>query len=181
MYNPNEAKEDGYALRVAILFFAAVGVLISIYFHSDSATKYWLLSNFGQQTSGTIINIDPAADDYRDLKKRGIEDPRNFLKNIETWVTGDRIEIEFTPLGGPKFRFTLTLAAEMIGRQVTENIAVIYLPANPKISYLSEHLSDFSFDSKIMLWSLLTGLGILWLGHKSIRSWLQFRQKMRRY
>ncbi|WP_428641536.1 hypothetical protein [Roseibium sp.] len=181
MYNPREAAEDGHALNLALLFFVACAVVISVYFHYDSGLKYWLLKGFGQTAEGTILNIQGAPSDLDEQLKTARQSPRNSLKNFEDWVDGKILVVEFaTPDALPKI-VSFRIPKKFTGNVVSGRISITYLPLNPRIAYPTEYLEDFAFDSKVLQWSLLTGLVVILYGTLSALKWSRFRGRMRKY
>jgi hypothetical protein len=181
MLNPKEAAEDSLALNLAILFFAAIVVLISIYFHHDTALKYWLLNGFGKTAPGTILGVEKAPNDFSRIEEIVRQNRRNSLKNFEAFVSGSTIFVEFKPENAPLQILAFKMPVGFAGSQNTDKLDISYLPANPRIAYPADYLSNFSFDSKIVFWSLAAGLVIVWLGALSIQKWMGFRRQMRRY
>ncbi|MCK7614634.1 hypothetical protein [Roseibium sediminicola] len=181
MYSPREAEEDGHALNLAILFFAVLAIVITLYLHHDGALKYWLLDNFGEHTTGTVLSLEDAPDNAGDLQTRKRENPRNYLKNSKAWVHGQRLHIEYKPDGPVPLILTVTLPDDMVGKPVTDTLAVSYLPANPRIAYPTDYLSEFALDSRIALWALAVGAFVLIFGYDAVKAWLGFRRNMHRY
>ena len=181
MLNPREAAEDSLTLNIAILFFAAVAVLISIYLHHDTALKYWLLHGFGKTTQGTILSVDRINGDLTKFEQTIRSNKRNSLKNFDALVSGSTIFVEFKPEDEPVEILAFTMPAVFVGSQKSNLIDISYLPINPRIAYPADYLSNFAFDSKIVQWSLVIGLGIVWLGVLGIQKWMGFRRHMRRY
>jgi len=181
MYSPREAEEDGHALNLAILFFAAFAIFIAIYLHHDGALKYWLLNNFGKTTTGTVLSLEhaPANADSRQARKR--DAPRNYLKNAKAWIHGQRLHIEYKPDGPVPLLLTITLPDDMAGKPIAEKLPVSYLPANPRIAYPTDYLSDFALDSRIVLWALAIGAFVLIFSYDAVKAWLGFRRNMQRY
>ncbi len=180
MYNPREAAEDGHALNLAILFFAAFFVTVIIYFHYDSGLKYWLLRAFGSTAQGTVVELIPAPEEHAALRARAQESPKNTFKNISDWIAGDQLKISYTVEGIPHFLVFLPhLEADEI--LAVKSFPVTYLPANPKIAYPADYLSSLSFDGKVIIGAAIAGLIILLLGIRSAKKWKRFRQKMHRY
>jgi hypothetical protein len=181
MLNPREAAEDSLALNLAILFFAAIVVLISIYFHHDTALKYWLLEGFGKTTPGTILSVERNNGNLSKIEETIRQNRRNSLKNFDTLVSGSTVFVEFEPEDAPIQILNFKMPIGFAGSQRSTTLDISYLPANPRIAYPKEYLSNFAFDSKIVLWSLVIGLGIIWLGVLWIQKWMGFRRQMRRY
>lgn len=181
MFNPREAADDSKALNVAILFFAAVVVIISIALHFDSALKYWLLTRFGETSTGAVVRISRAPQDPDAIRDLARESPRNYLKNSQTWVSGDTLLIEFRPAASSlEYVAFKRPPGSTIGQNGTP-VDVVYLPANPKIAHPAAHLSDFAFDSKIMIGSLIAALVLIWLFVEAAVNWIRFRRNMRHY
>lgn len=181
MLNPREAAEDSLALNIAILFFAAIVVLVSIYFHHDTALKYWLLNGFGKTAPGTILSVERSSGNLAKIEETVRQNRRNSLKNFDTLASGSTIFVEFTPEGDLTEVVAFTMPRGFAGSQYSSSLDISYLPINPRIAYPSAHLGNFALDSKIMQWTLLAGLIIVWLGWLSIQKWMGFRQNMRRY
>ncbi|WP_269581054.1 hypothetical protein [Roseibium sp. Sym1] len=181
MYSPKEAEEDTHALNLAILFFAVLAIAVTLYLHHDGALKYWLLENFGERTTGTVLSLEHAPDNALDLQARMRENPRNYLKNSRSWIHGQRLHIEYKPDGPIPLLLTMTLPDDMVGKPVTETLPVSFLPINPRIAYPTDYLSDFALDSKIVLWALAIGAFLLIFSYDAILAWLGFRRNMQRY
>ncbi|MHA7777616.1 DUF3592 domain-containing protein [Roseibium sp. M-1] len=181
MYNPKEAAEDSHALILAILFFAMLAVSVTIYLHHDGALKYWLLENFGERTTGTVLSLEHAPDSASGQQARKRENPRNFLKNSRTWVHGERLHISYAPDPDQPLLMTVTLPDDMSGKPAGSTLPVTYLPLNPRIAYPADHLSDFALDSRIMLWALAIGGFLVIFSYDKAVAWLGFRRNMRRY
>ncbi|MEM9630917.1 MAG: hypothetical protein AAGA50_06310 [Pseudomonadota bacterium] len=181
MLNPREAAEDSHALNLAILFFASVVVLISVYFHHDTALKYWLLNGFGKTVPGTILGIERSQGNLSDIQKMTRENRRNSLKNFDALISGSTVFVEFKPEKAPLQILSFKMPGGFTGRQTSTALDITYLPLNPRIAYPADHLINFALDSKIMLWSLVAGLFIVWLGLLSMQKWMGFRKRMKRY
>jgi len=181
MFSPREAEEDSHALNLAILFFAALAIFVTIYLHHDGALKYWLLDNFGEHTTGTVLSLEHAPDTASGLQARKHSNPRNYIKNAKAWIHGQRLHIEYKPEGPVPLMLTITLPKEMVGKPVTGTLSVSYLPLNPHIAYPTDYLSDFALDSKIVLWALVIGGFLLVFCCDAVMAWLGFRRKMHRY
>jgi hypothetical protein len=181
MFNPHEAREDGFAHKLALLFFALSMVLVALFFHYDSALKYWLLTSFGQTVPGTIVALEHAPLDQAAVERRKRENPRNFLKNARTWTRGDTVVIDFRPGDASYQTLIVTLPAELVDKKTGDSIEIVYLPRNPRIAYPEAYLSSFRFDSKVTLAALMIGFILLWLGIDESRAWAGFRNRMRRY
>lgn len=181
MFNPREAADDSRALNIAILFFAAVTVVFTIALHFDSAAKYWLLTQFGKTSAGTILRVSEAPKDPHAINALARESPRNYLKNRQTWVSGDTLLIEFQPDNARTTSFFFKRPAGSPVGQANTPVPVVYLPVNPKIAHPQAHLADFAFDSKIMRVSLIAAALIVWLFIEALVSWVRLRQTMRRY
>lgn len=181
MFNPKEAADDSRALNVVILFFASLVVVISIGLHFDSAMKYWLLTRFGETASGTIVRVSSAPKNPDAVRELARQNPRNYLKNRQAWVSGDSLLIEFQPPDGTLeyVRFKRPPGSN-IG-QGGKDVQVVYLPINPRIAHPEDHLSDFALDSKIMIGSLIAGMIFFWLFIEAYVEWNRFRKNMRRY
>ncbi|MES0882596.1 hypothetical protein [Roseibium sp. SCP14] len=181
MLNPREAAEDSHALNLAILFIASVAVLISIYFHHDTALKYWLLNGFGKTVPGTILSVESSRESFSDIQKITRQNRRNSLKNLDALISGSTVLVEFKPEKSQLQILSFKMPVGFTGRQDTNTLDITYLPVNPRIAYPADHLINFALDSKIMFWSLVAGLIIIWLGLVSIQKWIGFRRRMRRY
>ncbi len=181
MFNPHEAKEDLFAQRLAIMFFAIMLVLVSLFFHYDTALKYLLLSSVGETAPGKIVALEHAPLDLATVERRKRENPRNFLKNAETWTKGDTVVIDFRPGDAQLHTIVVRLPANLVDKKNRDPIDVTYLPVNPKIAFPADFLSSFAFDTKIFLGSLIIGLIVLWSGIDEVRAWHSFREKMHRY
>lgn len=181
MYNPHETQEDGFAHKLAMLFFASVLVLISLFLHFDSALKYSLLTSFGETVEGQVIALQNAPRDATAIERRKRENPRNFLKNPAIWTRGDRLVIDYRPESASPQTLVVTLPANLVDKKTRDAIDVVYLPVNPKIAYPAEFLPGFAFDSKVFKVSLIIGLVLCWLAIEEGSAWARFRRKMRRY
>lgn len=181
MLNPREAAEDSLALNLAILFFAALVVLVSIYLHHDTALKYWLLNNFGKNAPGTILSVERSTGDLTRLEDTVRQNRRNSLKNLNALVSGTTVFVEFIPEDHPIQIVTFIMPRGFAGGQTSSALDVTYLPLNPRIAYPSDHLENFALDSKIMLWTLVAGMVICWLGWIAVQKWKTFRKGMRWY
>lgn len=181
MFNPHETQEDGFAHKLAMLFFASVLVLISLFLHFDSALKYSLLTSFGDTVEGRIVALQNAPQDPAVIEKRKRENPRNFLKNPSTWTRGDTLVIDYRPKNESLRTLVVTLPANLVDKKTREAIDVVYLPVNPKIAYPAEFLAGFAFDNKVFKISLIIGLVLFWLGLEEGWAWARFRRRMRRY
>lgn len=180
MFHPKEAAEDAHALNLAILFFAACAVGLSIYFHHDTGLKYWLLKAFGESGPGRTLVIiddtpdgDKAAAHYR-------SDPRNTLKNLAAWAN-ERILVEFKPEDGPAEVVTFRMLPSELIRETDGALLITYLPLNPKIAYPTHSLHKFWLDSQILFWSLIAGGIVLVLALRAARKWKRFRIGMSGY
>ncbi|TYC48657.1 hypothetical protein FMN50_26750 [Rhodobacterales bacterium] len=180
MFHPKDAAEDTHAVNLAILFFAAFAIGLSIYFHHDSGLKYWLLKAFGESGPGRTLVIiddtpdgDKAAAHYR-------SDPRNTLKNMAAWAN-ERILVEFQPAEGPAEVVAFRMQPSELIRETDGALLVTYLPLNPRIAYPTHSLAKFRLDSQILLWSLVIGCIVLVLAWRSARKWRRFRTGMRQY
>jgi len=180
MYNPKEAIEDSHALNLAILFFAGLLVIVTLIFHHDGALKYWLLSAFGETAPGTVVEVLPAPEDAAGVNQRALESPRNYLKNLDDWISGDRLRISYFVEDNPHF-LTFTLPKDADGMEAEPTLPVSYLPANPDIAYPADFLSSLAFDSKATIAALIAGAVLVFLGFWSAKSWSRFRRTMRRY
>ena len=181
MYSPKEAAEDWYAFNLAILFFAMLAIAVTIYLHHDGALKYWLLENFGERTTGTVLSLEHAPDTASALQARKHENPRNYLKNAKAWVHGERLHISYAPDPNQPLMLTVTLPDELAGKPAGGTLPVTYLPLNPRIAYPADYLSDFALDSRIMLWALAIGGFLVIFSYDKVVAWLCFRRNMRRY
>lgn len=181
MFSPKEAAEDSRALNVVILFFAAAAVAISIGLHFDSALKYWLLTGYGETTDGTIVRVSDAPNSPDAALELARASPRNYLKNSQTWLSGDSLLIEFQPQDAPlEYMLFKRPPGSTIGH-AGQAVQIAYLPANPRIAHPLDHLSDFALDSKIMIGSLIAALILIWLFVEAFAEWIRFRKNMRHY
>lgn len=181
MFNPHETQEDGFAHKLAMLFFASVLVLISLFLHFDSALKYSLLTSFGDTVEGRVVALQNAPADAASIEKRKRDNPRNFLKNSRIWTRGDTLIIDYRPENDSLQTLVVTLPANLADKKAREAIDVVYLPANPRIAYPAEFLSGFAFDSKVFKVSLIAGLFVFWLMLEESWAWARFRRRMRHY
>ncbi|WP_306149060.1 MULTISPECIES: hypothetical protein [unclassified Roseibium] len=181
MFNPKEAADDSRALNIVILFFVAVAVIFSIGLHFDSALKYWLLSKFGETATGTVVQITKPSTDPNEMRDLARQSPRNYLKNRQTWVTGDSLLIEFQPESGTLEYVSFKRPPGSTVGQAGKAIDIVYLPLNPRIAHPRTHLADFAFDAKIMMGSLIAAMITFWLLVEAFVSWIRFRKTMRHY
>jgi len=181
MFNPHETQEDGFAHKLAMLFFASMLVLISLFLHFDSALKYSLLTSFGDTVEGRVVALQNAPMDAAAIEKRKRENPRNFLKNPRTWMRGDTLVIDYRPENAGLETLVVTLPANLADKKTRDAIDVVYLPVNPKIAYPAEFLAGFAFDNKVFKVSLIIGLIVFWLALEEGWAWARFRRRMRRY
>lgn len=181
MFNPHQATEDRFALNLCILFFVSVLIGYSLYLHYDSALKYWLLKGFGETTIGTVISVERAWNDYENVDHMVYDNPRNFLKNVDTWIAGDRILVEYKPPESAIQILILRIPSAQTGTKVSSSLQVAYLPSRPQISHPTAFLDDFAFDSKVLLASIFGSLIVALLGAFQVRAWKRFRLKQHRY
>ena len=181
MFNPHETQEDGFAHKLAMLFFASMLVLISLYLHFDSALKYSLLTSFGNTVEGRVVALLNAPTDAASIVQRKRDNPRNYLKNPRTWMRGDRLVIDYRPPNASLQTLVVTLPANRVDKKTRDAIDVVYLPVNPKIAYPADLLAGFAFDNRVFKISLIIGLILLWLALEESWAWAKFRRRMRRY
>jgi hypothetical protein len=180
LYNPKEAAEDSHALHLAILFFVASAVAISIYFHHDSGLKYWLLKGFGETTPGKVLVIINDTPDGDKAWAHYRSNYRNTFKNFKSWHD-ERIVVEINPTNAPAQTLDFRIKSGEIIRETDGALNVTYLPLNPKIAYPTRSLDRFSLDSQILFWSLVAGAVLLFLALRSARKWARFRARLRQY
>ncbi len=181
MLNPKEAVEDGYAHNLAILFFAACAVLVTVYFHHDSGLKYWLLTRFGETAPGTVLSVRAVPESSATLENAIRQDRRNTLKNSLDWTSGKILAVEFRPTNALPEIKTFRMPRDFIGSGSAEQVPILYLPRNPKIAYPADHISNFAIDGKILLGALVAGVIIALLSWRSARKWAGYRNRLRRY
>ena len=181
MYNPKEAKEDRLTHNLAILCFAGFACLVAIYFHYDSGLKYWLLEFFGEETPGTILSIQDLDQEKLTLKEALHKAPRNTLKNSMHRFTHDVLVVEIVePENSPQV-LTFWVPQEWTSALHSNRTFITYLPVNPRIAYPSDLLENFSFDGKLLLWSLIAGAVVLIFAVRTAQNWSKFRNGMRHY
>ncbi|MEP1572108.1 hypothetical protein [Roseibium album] len=181
MYNPREATEDRHTHNLAILCFAGFVCLVAVYFHYDSGLKYWLLEFFGEKTPGTILSIQDMNHEQLTLKEALHKSPRNTLKNSTHRFTHDVLVVEVTQPGNAPQVLTFWVPGQWSAGLHSDQISITYLPVNPKIAYPTDLLENFSFDGKLLVWSLIAGAVILFLAMRTAQSWNRFRNGMRHY
>ncbi|MES0811042.1 hypothetical protein ABLO27_16265 [Roseibium sp. SCPC15] len=181
MIHPKQEAEDSLALNLAILFFIACAVLISIYFHHDSGFKYILLKNFGETVPGTVTSVKANGQDWTEDHEKIKESPRNTLKNISDWTGGFLVEVKIVPANSSQRTLLFLLPYAPGTSESNDQIPVTYLPLNPNIAYPTDYLPNLSLDGTIMYWTLAIGLVVLLLAARGIRKWASFREKIRRY
>lgn len=180
MFHPKEAAEDSHALSLAILFFAAFACLVSIYFHYDSGLKYWLLKEFGETTTATLLDVEQAPVTEAELKQLARQYPREALKNIAL-LKGATITVQFTTEAGDTLQTAFKTGQNFQIDELQDQMPVTYLPMNPSIAYPASFLQNFAFDGQVLLWSVLIGLIVALLAVRSARRWSRFRTRMRQY
>lgn len=177
MYNPQEAKEDNHALGLAILFFATIVVGLLLYLHHDSGIKYWLLGKFGETVPGKLISVVPASENLENADELARQDPRNYLKNIDNWVGGATLRIEYFVDAEPH---VIDVRVNAQGRPI-RSFDIAYFPPRPRIAYPAEYLKWFSFDGKLTLYLVIALLPLAFFWYRLIAKWRDFREKARRY
>ncbi|WP_434051119.1 MAG: hypothetical protein RDA78_17605 [Roseibium sp.] len=181
MINPKEATEDSHALNLAIFCFVGFACLLSIYIHYDSGLKYWLLEYFGEEAHAVILNVQDAQGDNVTLKEALHDSPRDTFKNSTHFYTHGTMIVEINPTGNHPLALTFRVPDTWSSGLQSEWIQVTYLGANPKIAHPSELLAEFSFDARVLFWSLVIAAVVFFFGYRSAQKWASFRNRMRRY
>ena len=181
MYNPKEATEDRHALNLAILFFVGLACLASVYLHHDSGLKYWLLTYFGEETPGTILNIQDAGNERLTLQQALHKAPRETLKNSTHWYTHGVLTVEIRQSQNGFQVLSFKVPQEWLSALQSRETSITYLPANPKVAHPSDLLESFSFDARVLFWSLVIGSAVLAFAARSAKNWSNFRNRMRHY
>lgn len=181
MFNPKEAAEDWYALNLAILFFAGAACLFAVYLHYDSGLKYFLLKHFGESTPGTILSIQDLAEEGETLQQALHKSPRETMKNSTHRFTHDDVIVEINPPQVSLEILTFRVPEVWLSDLRSKQIFVTYLPSNPKIAYPRDLLGNFSFDGRLLVWSLIGSTVVFLLAVRFARRWSSFRNGLRRY
>jgi len=181
MFNPKEAAEDSHALNLAILFFAGFACLVAVYFHYDSGLKYWLLRYFGEETPATVLSVQEANGEKLTLQQALHKSPRETLKNSTHYFTHGTIFVEIITPSNTFQVLSFRVPEEWLADLENDRLSVTFLTSNPKIAHPTDLLGNFSFDGRLLVWSLIGTLVILFLAVRSARKWSNFRNGLRRY
>lgn|GEM_PF-5064056 len=183
MYQANEEAEDGHALRLAILVIVLTAVGFSLWLHTDTAIKYWLLNRYGATSQAIVVAVHRpnSPEDLFQRARSATRNQKNALKNRETWLFGDAVALSFRDEYGTVHRVGFLLQRSLDGTPISETFTIAYLPQRPGIAYPLEHLEDLNFDARVAFWSVVIGVFALILLFGAIRRWREFRSKARFY
>ena len=183
MYHAKSEVKDGHALRLAILIIVLTAAGFSLWLHTGTAIKYWLLKNYGATAKATVISLK-RADSVEDVLHRAepaIVNQRNAIKDLGTWVSGDDVTVSFRDAQGDEHKVDFLLPQSLSGNIVPKVVTIAYLPQRPGIAFPLRHLEELNFDARVTIWSCIIGIvALIWL-RSAVRRWRRFRSKMRYY
>ncbi len=187
MYRPHTAKIDFYYMNIAaFLLFGALSAWIFLG-HLGSGSKYYLLTNFGESSTGTVTKIearkDPSFGTWGHRAFEEFESSEYFFKyqtNSEgllensIWLLDNFIENKFAKKGEQKYT---RKHVYNIGQTET----VKYLNKWPAVFLPVSCLLPLEFDMKVMFGSLIALLSFAILIFFNIRSLMKFREIQKNY
>ncbi|SNZ06231.1 hypothetical protein [Cohaesibacter gelatinilyticus] len=178
-FNAHQDQEDGYSLFMAICIIIGLICAYIVGTHYDTGLVYWLLTNWGQTTEGSVISVALSSGPFEKNFDSG--PPSLLFKNTTYFGDFSTAILNFTSIEGAEFKHEVWFIKEKYLLEIDQSISLTYFPWHPEIAHPTSWLSDFQFDAKLLKWAT-SGLCLSIFGFLvTLHRYRLFKRNMRRY